>query len=401
MPAPWITAHARLFAVLGAPALDVRYVGGVVRNHLMGEPLGDIDIATPDVPEAVMERLRAAGIKAIPTGIDHGTITAVEGGVTYEITTLRRDTACDGRHAAVEFTTDWEEDARRRDFTINAMSLRPDGTLFDYHGGLKDAAAGRVRFVGQPADRIQEDYLRILRLFRFQARYGKVDVDGPTLAAVRAHVEGLAKLSAERIAQELAKLLAAPNPASAVALMVNTTVLAEILPEALPGTHFAQLIAHEAETAMPGDWLRRLAVLLPPETADAVARRLKLSNAEATRLAVLTAQDPVLAARITHLDLDRALYRLGASAVTDRLLIAWSRDGDRDNDRWRAQLARAAAWQDKTLPVSGADVLALGIAPGPKVGELLRTVEQWWIASSFVPTREEALARLRTEAKNS
>ena len=394
-----MTPHGRLFAALGAPDVDVRYVGGVVRNDLMGESLGDIDIATPEIPERVMERLKAAGIKFIPTGLDHGTVTAVENGVTYEITSLRRDTACDGRHAAVEYTTDWEEDARRRDFTINAMSLRRDGMLFDYHGGRGDAVAGRVRFVGDAADRIQEDYLRILRLFRFQARYGRSAIDGATLKAVREHVDGLAKLSAERITQELSKLLAAPHPASAVALMADTGVLREILPEARSGRHFEQLIAREGETALSADWLRRLAGLLPAGSGDAVAGRLKLSNAEAKRLDVLTAAKPVLAARIAHLDLDRALYRLGQAAVTDRLLIAWSRDSGADDDRWRAQLARAAVWQDKTLPVSGADVLALGIAPGPKVGELLRAVEEWWIASGFVPQREEALARLKAEAQ--
>jgi poly(A) polymerase len=393
--------HARLFDALGAPGVDARYVGGVVRNHLMGESLNDIDIATPDVPARVMERLEAAGIKVIPTGIDHGTVTAVADGVTYEITTLRRDTACDGRHAAVEFTTDWEEDARRRDFTINAMSLRPDGALFDYHGGEADVLAGRVRFVGDPADRIQEDYLRILRLFRFQARYGLEDIDTATLKAVRDHAAGLAKLSAERIAQELAKLLGAPNPAPTVALMSATGVLADILPEALPGPHLMQLIAHEAETLMPNDWLRRLAVLLPADVADTLARRRKLSNADAARLKVMTATHPVLTARIAHIDLDRALYRLGQTAVTDRLLIAWSRDATVNDDRWRAQLARAAFWQEKTLPVSGADVLALGLAPSPQVGELLRAVEEWWIASGFVPTREEALAYLKAEAKSS
>jgi poly(A) polymerase len=279
------------------------------------------------------------------------------------------------------------------------MSLRPDGMLFDYHGGQADVLAGRVRFVGNAADRIQEDYLRILRLFRFQARYGLEDIDAATLKAVRDHAGGLAKLSAERIAQELAKLFGAPNPAPTVALMAATSVLADVLPEALPGPHLAQLIAHEAETLMPHDWLRRLAVLLPPEGADAVARRLKLSNADAARLKLLTAIHPILTARIAHIDLDRALYRLGPSDVTDRLLIAWSRDGAVNDDRWRAQLTRAALWQDKTLPISGADVLALGLTPGLQIGELLRAVEEWWIESSFTPGRDEALAHLKMLAE--
>src|SRR4051812_43644908 len=194
-----MTAHGPLFAALGAPDLDVRFVGGCVRNAIIGRPIADFDIGTPEPPTVVLKRLARAGIRAIPTGIEHGTVTAVVGKQSYEITSLRRDTACDGRHAAVEFTTDWEEDARRRDFTINAMSLKPDGTLFDYHGGFEDARAGRVRFVGEPADRIQEDYLRILRLFRFFAWYGREEIDTATLNAVGMLKGGLTRLSAERI----------------------------------------------------------------------------------------------------------------------------------------------------------------------------------------------------------
>ncbi len=387
-----MAAHARLFQALGAPHRDVRFVGGIVRNRLLGEPLGDVDIGTPDTPDVVMGRLKDAGFKAIPTGIAHGTVTAVDGGLTYEITTLRRDTACDGRHAAVEFTDDWAEDARRRDFTINAMSLAPDGTLFDYHGGLMDAQAGKVRFVGDPADRIQEDYLRILRLFRFQARYGRSDIDNATLEAVRAHAKGLALLSAERIARELEKLLAARNPAPVVGVMTTTGVLAEILPEARTGPALARLMAREHETPMPADWLRRLAVLLPEDTGAAAAR-LRLSHADGARLALLGAHEPVLNAGTPHLDLARALYRLGQAAVIDRLLIAWAKDGD--DPAWKVQLARANAWTDKPFPIGGADVLALGFPRGPKVGELLRAVEEWWIVGGFSADRDALLAYLK------
>lgn len=390
-----MTAHARLFAALGAPARDVRYVGGIVRNRLLGEALGDVDIGTPDTPNVVMERLNAAGFKAIPTGLDHGTVTAVDGGLTYEITTLRRDTACDGRHAVVEFTEDWIEDAGRRDFTINAMSLGPDGTLFDYHGGVEDARAGKVRFVGDPADRIQEDYLRVLRLFRFQARYGRSDIDNATLDAVRVHAKDLARLSAERIARELAKLLEARNPAPVVAVMTTTGVLAEVLPEARPGPALARLVAREHETALPADWLRRFATLLGEDTKETAAR-LKLSNAEAQRLATLAAAGPALGPATSLTDLNRALYHQGQGVVTDRLLIAWAKDGD--DPAWKQQLARANAWTDRTFPLSGADVLALGLPPGPKVGELLRAVEDWWIDAGFTPDRAAALAELARRA---
>ncbi len=396
--------HARLFEALGAPLLgaktrDVRYVGGIVRNRLMGEPPlnlgGDIDIGTPDTPDVVMERLKNAGLKVIPTGLDHGTVTAVDGGLTYEVTTLRRDTACDGRHAAVEFTEDWVEDAGRRDFTINAMSLAPDGTLFDYHGGVADAQAGKVRFVGDPADRIQEDYLRILRLFRFQARYGRCDIDNATLDAVRAHAQGLARLSAERIAQELAKLLSAKNPAPVAAVMTTTGVLGVILPEAHAGPALARLVAREHETPSPAGWLRRFAVLLPEETRE-VAARLKLSNAEAAHLAALAAHEPVLDPATPLTDLNRALYHLGQGLVIDRLLIAWAKDGD--DPAWKTQLARANAWTDKAFPISGVDVLALGLPPGPKVGEVLRAVEDWWIAGGFSAGRDSVLAYLKERA---
>ncbi len=394
-PEPWMTTHARVFAALGAPDRDVRFVGGIVRNRLLGEPLGDVDIGTPDTPGVVLERLARAGLKAVPTGLDHGTVTAVDGGLTYEITTLRRDTACDGRHAAVEFTEDWIEDAGRRDFTINAMSLAPDGTLFDYHGGVEDARAGKVRFVGDPADRIREDYLRILRLFRFQARYGRSDIDNATLEAVRLHAKGLARLSAERIVRELAKLLEAKNPAPVVGVMTTTGVLGEVLPEAQAGPALARLVAREHETPSPGDWLRRFAVLLPEDTGG-VAARLKLSNVQAQRLAVLAAHEPVLGPATSSTDLNRALYRLGQGVVIDRLLIGWARDGD--DPAWKTQLARANGWTEKTFPVSGADVLALGIEPGPRVGELLRAAEDFWIGGGFAPDREGMLGYLKERA---
>lgn len=377
-PQPWMESAQRVMRVLGAPDVDVRFVGGCVRNSLIGRDVVDVDIGTPEIPARVVERLEKAGIKAVPTGIDHGTVTAISAEGNFEITTLRRDTACDGRHAVVEFSTDWHEDARRRDFTMNAIFMRSDGTLFDDHGGIEDAKAGRVRFVGNPEDRIQEDYLRILRLFRFFAWYGKEPINAATLDACRKHAGGLTRLSAERIQQELIKLLSVENPLPAVTAMFEADVLRHVLPEARDIKRLAALIEIEPRAStFQRHWVRRLAALVPNAAA---AAHLKLSNAESGRLAAILAPAPGAA------DLNRALYHDGADVVADRLLLAGVAD-----DR----LAQAAAWQPKTLPVSGADVLALGIAPGSRVGELLRAVEDWWIGAEFKPSRDEALAKLK------
>ncbi len=370
----------RLLTVLGAPAVDVRFVGGSVRNAVLDRPIADVDIGTPDIPTRVLERLEAAGVKAVPTGIDHGTITAIVDGTPFEITTLRRDTACDGRHAAVEFTTDWQEDARRRDFTMNAMSLRSDGTLFDDFNGVDDAKAGRVRFVGDAGDRIQEDYLRILRLFRFFAQYGRAPIDSATLDACRTHAAGMARLSAERVQQELSKLLAAADPLPAVNAMFAADVMRHVLPAARDSQTLASLLKIEPSTpAFPPHWIRRLAALV------SVADHLKLSNADRERLKRIGDQTPITTAKELH----RALYRWGAPIVVDRLLLS----------NTTAFLKEAAAWTDKTLPVGGADVLALGIAPGPRVGELLASVETWWIDADFKPARDEVLEHLKALAQ--
>lgn len=382
----WMTAPevARVLKALGAGDVDVRFVGGAVRNAVMGLAVSEIDIGTPEIPTRVMERLKAAHIKCVPTGLDHGTVMAVVDGTSFEITTLRRDTATDGRHAVVAFTTDWSEDARRRDFTFNAMSLRPDGLLFDDHGGLADAAAGIVRFVGDPTARIREDYLRILRLFRFFAWYGRQPIDAPTLAACRAEVEGLTRLSAERVQQELRKLLMAPSPHAAVKLMEGCGVLAALLPKA---KHIGAL---EKLPKTSADWIMRLAVLLDDEGQDTAAR-LKLSNADAERLIALASNAPGLTPESPALDQRRALYRHGNPLVSDALLVASARS----EGNYAPLLETAAAWTPKTFPIGGADVLALGIAPGPAVGKMLAAAEDWWIEQDFRPRREELLARLK------
>jgi len=376
---------------LGASDIDVRFVGGAVRAAVMDQPTGDIDIATPDVPARVTERLIHAGLKAVPTGVAHGTVMAVVGADTFEITTLRRDTACDGRHAAVEFTADWHEDARRRDFTFNAMSLRPDGELFDDHGGFDDARAGRVRFVGDAGDRIQEDYLRILRLFRFFAWYGRAPIDEQTLAACRQHAQGLARLSGERIQQEFTKLLSAPLPVPALKLMQQTAVLAEILPEVRDIAPLENLVMLSPQT----DWLLRLAALLNGDGA-AVAARLKLSKADRDRLMALVSASPLIDARTDPASLRLALYHHGAPLVRDRALLAWARGhGETGHAPWRALLEAVDEWTPKTFPISGADVLAMGIAPGPEIGRILTAAETWWVGAGFEPGRAAILAHIQ------
>jgi poly(A) polymerase len=393
----------RLFEVLGAPRVDARVVGGCVRNAVMDLTVDEIDAATPESPDAVMRRLAQAGVRAIPTGLDHGTVTALVGKRGFEITSLRRDTACDGRHAAVEFTTDWREDARRRDFTFNAMSMRPDGTLFDYFGGADDARAGRVRFVGDAADRIQEDYLRILRLFRFFAWYGRENLDAATLAACRAHAAGLERLSAERVQTEIVKILSASAPAPVFALMKECGVLQIVLPEVRDPNRIAALTRVESAVAAPTDWRRRLAAGVGEAEADALAQRLKFSSADRLRVARLVAAEPLLDASTPRSSVRAALYRHGPDVVYDRLLLGWAHArataAAGDDARWRAQLELVAAWQPLALPVSGADVLALGVPQSPRVGEILGAVEAWWMARDFAPSREETLTELKRQAQ--
>ena len=398
---PWMAAPSvlRLFAALGAPEVDARFVGGCVRNAVIGAAVSEIDVATPEPPVKVIERLVAAGFKAIPTGIDHGTVTAIVDGIPFEVTTLRRDTACNGRHADVEFTTDWQEDSRRRDFTMNAMSLRPDGTLFDDHGGIEDAKAGRIRFVGAAADRIQEDYLRILRLFRFFAWYGRHPLDEATLAACREGAAGLRSLSAERIQQEITKLLAAPQPAPAIMAMDAHGVLQAILPEAVEPLTLEVLVTLEGEApSFPPDWLRRLAVLISGDSADSVAQRLKLSNADRARLGLLTKTGTEISKDSGDTELRRLFYKLGAALVVDRTLLAWAQSslgGNGDGASWLSILRAAVDWTPRRLPITGDDVLALGVPPGPQVGVRLTEIETYWIDSGFNTSRDDLLRELR------
>ena len=376
-PPPPFLADPALRAVLAALP-EARLVGGAVRDALAGRPVADVDLATPSDPAAVTAALRAAGLKAVPTGIDHGTITAVSGHRGFEVTTLRRDVRTDGRHAEVAFTDDWQADAARRDFTINAMSMTPDGAVFDYFTGIADLAARRVRFVGHAATRIAEDYLRILRFFRFWARYGAGAPDADAVAAIAACVPGLARLTAERVWMELKRILAAPDPCGAVALMQRLGVLAAVLPEGAAPARLAALVA----AGGPADPLLRLATLLDGDAA-ALADRLKLSGAERDHLLALRAA-AALPADIDDAALRRALAEESREVLAGRV---WLAGGD------AALLARLAALPAPVFPLHGRDLRALGVPAGPQIGTLLREVRAWWLAGGCIGDAQAELRR--------
>lgn len=374
----WLTA-GQTRAVMAALEAEggpdcARFVGGCVRNALLGQPVDDIDIATQLTPEQTLAALKAAGLKAVPTGMEHGTVTAVSGGRPYEITTLRRDVATDGRRAVVAFTTDWAEDAARRDFGLNALYADAAGALFDPTGrGLADLAARRIVFVGDAQTRIREDYLRILRFFRFHAWYGRGEPDAEGLRAGRDNVDGLARLSAERVSKELLKLLAAPDPRPAVRAMDEAGVLSVVLPST------AGLSLFEPLAAISDDPVLRLSALLPPEPqrVDAAARALRLSNAQRERL--------VAAAGEASPDLSPAqaraeIYRRGAQAFADRLTRGRAARPDLDAS---ALVALVQDWTAPSLPVGGHDLAALGVEAGPRTGRLLKAFEDEWIAADF------------------
>lgn len=366
---------AKLLDTLGASEGLTRYVGGAVRDGLLGLPVNDVDLATRLRPDEVVERLQAAGLKAVPTGFEHGTVTAVSDGHPYEVTTLRRDVETFGRHATVAFTDDWEEDAARRDFTINALMADPvTGEVFDYFDGLPDLEQRHVRFIGDPYERIAEDHLRILRFFRFHARFGRDDPDASALEACAARAKDLMALSRERIADELLKLLGVEDPAPTARIMLDRAILAPVIPEI---ARFAweplrDLVAAERDAAMDGDPLRRLAAVLPRDAqiASAVAARLKLSNKARKRIAC--AADPEIS------DVRAAAYRLGVECTVDRLLLA-GRSAD----------ARAiGGWTPPRLPIGGGALIKRGLTEGPVVSRTLRTIEERWIEADF-PTGAE------------
>ncbi|HBK06107.1 MAG TPA: CCA tRNA nucleotidyltransferase [Acetobacteraceae bacterium] len=354
---------------------DARVVGGAVRDALAGRDVADFDLATPLPPDAVMAALTNAGVKVVPTGLAHGTVTAVVDGRPFEITTLRRDVETDGRRAVVAFTADWQLDASRRDFTINAMSMTRDGTVFDDFGGQADLKAGRVRFVGDPATRIAEDYLRILRFFRFLARYGRIAPDKATLQALRDGIPGLSRLSVERVWHELRRILAAPDPTEAVALMRTLGIWQAVVPEATGDARLA---------ALPADPLLRLAALLTGDPLG-LATRLKLSNEDRDRLVRLAATPHVGG---TDADLRRLLADHLPQDLIDRTWL----DGD------EAVRRRLSAMKRPVFPLEGRDVVALGVPAGPSVGALLRDVRQWWTDGGCVATRMACMTELARKA---
>jgi poly(A) polymerase len=393
----WMTAPETLAVIAALSPGQARFVGGAVRNALLGLAVVDVDIATPLVPEQVIAHLKAAGIAAIPTGIEHGTITAVVDRKPFEITTLRRDVETDGRHAVVAFSTDWAEDARRRDFTMNALYATDDGTVFDPTGGVDDLKSGHVRFVGDPVTRIREDYLRILRLFRFHAWYGKGELDSEALRAAAAEKAGLASLSGERIQKEILRLLEAENPMPSLRAMAAAGILAEVLPGALRMERLERLVAIDADNFFGPDPVLRLAAMLPDaETAVRVAERFRLSNAHTARLIDVAGAREKIVSYLSIKEVRKILYRLGVARFKDRAFLRWSEDPKPSNAiQWRALLAMADGWQRPKFPLTGQDVKAAGVPEGPLVGRILGEVEDWWIDSDFTDDEFSLAERLK------
>ncbi|SEP35103.1 poly(A) polymerase [Rhodospirillales bacterium URHD0017] len=370
-----------LFDALASGGIAARFVGGCVRDWMLGRSISDIDIAVDKPPEIVTKALEAADIKVVPTGLKHGTVTAIVKSRPFELTTLRRDVETDGRRAVVAFTDDWRTDAERRDFTFNALYAEPDGTIHDYFDGQSDLKAGRVRFIGDPEQRIAEDRLRVLRFFRFHARFGRPPFDGPSFDACRRNAATVSGLSGERVRKEVLRTLDAPGGADAFDAMLEAGVLDHWLPEYAGSTKLRALAAREEKP----DALRRLAAILPTDAdATAIGKRLKLSTQDSVRLQLML--DPVNAIDTTNLR--ASLYRLGTKLFIDRALL------DAPGD-WRAALALAGTWTPPELPIGGNDALALGLKPGPKVGALIEAVERWWIAGDFSADRAACLGELK------
>jgi poly(A) polymerase len=382
----------RVLRALAAAGGEARIAGGAVRNALMGEPIADVDIATTLSPDQVMKAGEAAGLGIHPTGIEHGTIMLTASGRPFEVTTLRVDVETFGRKARVAFTDDWEADARRRDFTINALYCSAEGKIFDPVEGYPDILRRRIKFVGDPEARIKEDYLRILRYFRFQARYGERTRDRASLAACVKLRQGLDQLSAERIRQELFKLLAARRAVPILWLMAQHQVLEHILPPVDDFQPIGRMARIDHYCKLAPDPLLRLALL----ARDPLSLRndLKLTNAEVERLKTVARHpepQPILRAQEQR----AVLYHMGEQAFRDAVRLAWARSGASvNNNGWRQLLEAADRWRRPEFPVNGNDLIARGVAPGPKVGEVLRQLEDWWVASDFKPSKDELLARL-------
>jgi len=375
---------------------NVRFVGGVVRDTLLGRDIGDVDLATVLPPDDVIKRLETAHLKAVPTGLDHGTITAVVDGAPFEVTTLRHDVETHGRHADVAFHDNWEEDAARRDFTMNAMYLSVDGRLYDYFDGRRDLSAGAVRFIGEAAKRIEEDALRIMRFFRFHAHYGKGGLDEVGLAACRDGVSRLDKLSVERVRSELMKILAAADPMPVMKAMEQVGVLAHVLPECTSLDRLTVLVHVEAAAEAPPHPLRRFSTLIPTRHSQVrdVARRMTFSNDDRHKLESLVHIDPDVRPGMDGHLMREALYRYGVPTFED---FAWLNADAISAKVVPALLRHAAEWTIPEMPVSGKDLLALGVPSGPGVGALLCRMEEAWIESDFTMPREVLLQHFLEE----
>lgn len=388
------TAARRVMQSLMRTGQEARFIGGCVRDAFLGIQAADIDIATPLVPEEVTRRLRQDGIRVIPTGIEHGTVTALTEGSSFEITTLRRDVETDGRRAVVAFTDDWLEDASRRDFTFNAMSLTPEGELYDPFDGVRDLKGGRVRFIGQARERIAEDVLRILRFFRFHARFGQGRPDPDAVAACATMAPLLPSLSGERVQQEVMRILAQDRMVEVWRLMIDCGVVAQTLPQAINVTRLAALDRLEwlVGEAHP---MAHLAALLPSGLSAAAdtAERLRLSNTNRDYLLGLCAPPVDVHPDLTVTSRRHALQKLGPEAYRDLLLLAAATRGTPAVELLEA-LAEAATWIVVPFPLKGRDLLEMGVAPGPDMGVMLASLEGWWAARDYRPTREDCLVEL-------
>ncbi|MGQ0485414.1 MAG: CCA tRNA nucleotidyltransferase [Hyphomicrobiales bacterium] len=373
----------RIFAAIAAAGGEARVAGGAVRNALLGRAIADIDLATTLAPETVTAACTKAGLKVHPTGIDHGTVTVAAGKRAFEVTTLRHDVESFGRHARVAFTGDWQADALRRDFTVNALYCDEHGKIYDFTDGYKDILKKRIRFVGRPGQRIAEDYLRILRFFRFHAQIGRGAPDKAGLAACIRLRKGLDRLSAERIRQELFKLLAAPGAVATLKLMAKRGILRHILPYTEDWRVLRRL---------PPDPILRLGAIAAEP--GGLKERLRLSNREADRIAAL-ASAPALSPELREAERRALLYGLGAQAWRDAVRLAWARSRAPIDDRgWRRLAGLAERWPVPVFPVTGRDLTGRGMKPGPELGATLRRLEDWWIASGFKPGKDAILARL-------
>jgi len=403
----WMTAP-KTAAVLDALEAEggpdcARFVGGCVRDTLVGRPVDDLDIATTLTPDRVTKALKAARIRAVPTGLDHGTVTAVSDHTPHEITTLRRDVSTDGRRATVAFTDDWWEDAQRRDFTLNSLYASRDGTIFDPTGhGVADAKAGRIVFVGDPEQRLIEDHLRNLRFFRFYAWFGKGEPDPAAVAACATLKDRIDGLAAERISKELLKLLAADDPRAAVRLMAEAGVLGVILKAPANLGRLDALVEIEADQLFECDPVLRLAALLPDDQVAAarLAERLRLSNPDRDRVIAALSPTPALKSWMSPREIRREVYRTGRPTFRDRAKLAWAAaPRTAATMQWRGMIALAEGWTPPTLPLSGQDIMNAGVPKGPLVGQVMREVEEWWIDHDFLEDKLSIIEKLKAVAQ--